>query len=50
MLSVKALMTALGLSLKEADHLVINSEAWKERKEDVERFRNDLGEFLENLE
>jgi hypothetical protein len=48
--SVKALMTALGIPLKEADHLVLNSIAWKETKGDVEKFRNDFGEFLEKLE
>lgn len=45
----RALITELKLSLPEADNIVINSDAWKENLEDVNRLRENLYNEAKNL-
>ncbi|SEW52799.1 hypothetical protein [Chitinophaga arvensicola] len=48
--TVMLLVRKLKISLADADSLVVNSEAWKENKDAVEKFRNDFGDYLKNVE
>ena len=43
------LVTELGYSLRNADELVINSKAWEDRKEHVEKFRDNMMDSLDRL-
>jgi hypothetical protein len=48
--TVMLLVKKLKISLADADSLVVNSEAWKENKDAVEKFRNDFDDYLKNVE
>jgi hypothetical protein len=47
--SLQVLIKVLKLSLKEADSIILNSITWKEQKEDIEKFRDGFGKFLNDL-
>jgi hypothetical protein len=38
----------LGISLVEADHLITNSIVWKEKKDVIDKLKNDFGDLLES--
>lgn len=48
--SVKTLISTLGLSLKEADNLVRESEAWASTREHTDRIRNSFWDSVEEFE
>jgi len=48
--SVKILISSLGLSLKEADDLVRESEAWSSTKKMTDEVRSSFWDTLENFE
>jgi hypothetical protein len=45
----KFLVRTLGMSLTEADRLVLNSHVWVENKDIIVDFREGLAEYLSNL-
>jgi hypothetical protein len=45
--SLKCLVHELGLTLKEADAIILNSAAWSDMKENNLRMRDDLDDYLE---
>lgn len=45
--SVKVVMSALKISLKEADTIVLNSEVWKDKREENLSFREGFADFLD---
>jgi hypothetical protein len=47
--SIMILMSELNLSLKEANQIVLNSNAWKFYKSYTEKIREEFGNFLDNL-
>ncbi|MVT12601.1 hypothetical protein [Chitinophaga tropicalis] len=48
MQSTVVLIKKLKLSIAEADHLIINSKAWEENRDNVIRLRNEFGDFLDS--
>lgn len=47
MQSALILIKKLGLSIKDADHLIIHSGAWNGNKNNVIKLRNQFGDILE---
>lgn len=47
-ISILVLKSALGLSLKEADNLILNSKAWEESREFTINLREEFADALEN--
>ena len=48
--AVKIIVNQLGLSLKEADSIVLNSEAWRTEKDQTLKLRNDFFDALSDFE
>jgi hypothetical protein len=44
--TVKVLISVLGLSLQEADVIVLNSTAWEAEKDDTLKLRDNFGRTL----
>ena len=47
---VLVLVNELGLSLNDADKLVLNSTAWAETKDNTLKFRNDFADALDSID
>jgi NifB/MoaA-like Fe-S oxidoreductase len=47
--TIRVIMNGLGLTLSESDTIVLNSVAWNDTKDSTDEFREDLGDFLDNL-
>ena len=47
MQSALVLIKKLGLSIKDADHLIVHSDAWKGNKDAIIKVRNQFGDILE---
>ncbi|MES2703384.1 MAG: hypothetical protein V4649_12135 [Bacteroidota bacterium] len=47
--SVLVLVKELSLSLPEADRIVFNSTAWTEAANSTYKWRNEFGDYLEDL-
>jgi hypothetical protein len=44
--TVKLLMSELGISLREADTIILNSTAWQAERENTLKFRDSFGQAL----
>lgn len=47
---VMVLVDNLKLSIQEADEIILNSKAWVHLKNSSIRFREEFGDYLENLD
>jgi chromosome segregation and condensation protein ScpB len=48
--SLKVLINVLNLSIQEADEIILNSKACVHLKNSSIRFREEFGDYLENIE
>ena len=46
---VKTIVLEMNIGLSKADKIILNSDAWKHKKEENENFRNEFGSYLEDL-
>lgn len=49
MQSAVVLIEKLKLSIKDADYLIVHSNAWKENKDNLINGRNEFGDFLDGI-
>ena len=47
---VKIVKQELGLTIAEADSLILNSKAWQQERKDIKDFRDHYGSILEELD